>query len=477
MGASTGRDGIGGASVLASAELEEGDDGSARACRSATRSRRRSCSSAASSCSSAACCVSLQDLGAAGLPRRRARWPRREASGSTSTSSKVPLREADLEPFEVMVSESQERMLAVVEPGQARRGGRGLRALADRRRRDRRGHRQRRSCASSTAARWSATSRSRRWSTSARSTTSSPRSPTDWMYGNAEPCESSRERRPSADRRPAARALLASPNVASKRWAFEQYDSVVGSRTVRRPEDADAAVLDAPRGRPRDRGRDRRQRAPRRLRPVRGRGRGRARVRAEPRLRRRRAARADQLPQLRQPREAAASPGSSTARCSGLADACVASASRWSAATSPSTTRPSRARSTRRRSSAWSASCPIPARAAGIGLAAEGDAIALVGPFAPSLAGSELAKQRGELDPGLPRPRSARSPTALASVREAVRDGPVTAAHDVSDGGLACALAECAIAGGSAPRPTSTRWSSCAEGRARAAFSARGPAV
>jgi phosphoribosylformylglycinamidine synthase len=41
-------------------------------------------------------------------------------------------------------------------------------------------------------------------------------------------------------------ALLGSPNVASKRWAFEQYDSVVGSRTVRRPESADAAVLALP---------------------------------------------------------------------------------------------------------------------------------------------------------------------------------------------------------------------------------------
>ena len=38
-------------------------------------------------------------------------------------------------------------------------------------------------------------------------------------------------------------ALLASPNIASKRFVFEQYDSIVGSRTVRRPEAADAAVL------------------------------------------------------------------------------------------------------------------------------------------------------------------------------------------------------------------------------------------
>src|SRR5207247_1372797 len=38
-------------------------------------------------------------------------------------------------------------------------------------------------------------------------------------------------------------ALLGSPNVASKRWVFEQYDPIVQSRTVRRPESADAAVL------------------------------------------------------------------------------------------------------------------------------------------------------------------------------------------------------------------------------------------
>src|SRR5205814_4437854 len=38
-------------------------------------------------------------------------------------------------------------------------------------------------------------------------------------------------------------ALLASPGIASKRWAYEQYDSVVGSLTFRRAGAADAAVL------------------------------------------------------------------------------------------------------------------------------------------------------------------------------------------------------------------------------------------
>ena len=51
-------------------------------------------------------------------------------------------------------------------------------------------------------------------------------------------------------------------------------------------------------------------------------------------------------------------------------------------------------------------------------------------------------------DAGLPRTEVEPVAAALAVVREAVRDGLAGAAHDVSDGGLACALAEMAIAGG-----------------------------
>ncbi len=89
---------------------------------------------------------------------------------------------------------------------------------------------------------------------------------------------------------------------------------------------------------------------------------------------------------------------------------------------------------------------PDSERAAGVALAT-GDAIAVCGPFSPSLAGSELAKLRGELGPGLPSLPVAEVAAAIAFVREAVRCGRLTAAHDVSDGGLACALAEVAIAG------------------------------
>jgi phosphoribosylformylglycinamidine synthase len=90
---------------------------------------------------------------------------------------------------------------------------------------------------------------------------------------------------------------------------------------------------------------------------------------------------------------------------------------------------------------------PDPERAAALGLG-EGAAIAVCGPFSPSLAGSELAKLRGELGPGLPSMPIDRVKVAIDAVRSAVRDGTVGAAHDVSDGGLACALAELAIGAG-----------------------------
>jgi phosphoribosylformylglycinamidine synthase len=88
---------------------------------------------------------------------------------------------------------------------------------------------------------------------------------------------------------------------------------------------------------------------------------------------------------------------------------------------------------------------PDPARAPGIA-PGDGDRLVLIGSFAPSLAGSELAKQRGELSAGLPQVEINAVARALDFVRQTVRDGLVTAAHDVSDGGLACALAEMAIA-------------------------------
>jgi phosphoribosylformylglycinamidine synthase len=91
---------------------------------------------------------------------------------------------------------------------------------------------------------------------------------------------------------------------------------------------------------------------------------------------------------------------------------------------------------------------PDPARAGRLAFAAEGDAIAIVGEFTPALAGSELAKLRGEEIAGpLPplNPQAARD--AFALVRERVNAGDLHSAHDIAEGGIAVAIAECCIAG------------------------------
>ena len=104
--------------------------------------------------------------------------------------------------------------------------------------------------------------------------------------------------RADAGARRRARRRSTPVNDEPKTWVFEQYDQLVGSRTVRRPG-LDAAVLRLD-GDARHRRLARRP-AARRARPVRGRlARGDGR-RAQRRLRRRRADRAHRLPQLRQP--------------------------------------------------------------------------------------------------------------------------------------------------------------------------------
>jgi phosphoribosylformylglycinamidine synthase len=77
----------------------------------------------------------------------------------------------------------------------------------------------------------------------------------------------------------------------------------------------------------------------------------------------------------------------------------------------------------------------------------ESEMVALVGPFSPSLLGSELARLEGRLEGRLEPFDLRKVAEALAFVREAVRSGAVASAHDVSDGGLAVAVAESALRG------------------------------
>jgi phosphoribosylformylglycinamidine synthase subunit PurL len=117
-GSATGRDGIGGASVLASATFGDGD---------ATGAKRPSVQvgdpfaeklliEASLELIAAGLVAGLQDLGAAGITCGVSETADRAGTGIAVDLDAVPRREPGLEPFEVMISESQERMVAIVRP-------------------------------------------------------------------------------------------------------------------------------------------------------------------------------------------------------------------------------------------------------------------------------------------------------------------------------------------------------------------------
>jgi phosphoribosylformylglycinamidine synthase len=279
-----------------------------------------------------------------------------------------------------------------------------------------------------------------------------PAEPKEWIYGNADVLAERVAAAAGAGADPAdpasvLLALLSSPSVASKRWAFEQYDSIVGSRTARRPESADAAVLAIP------------EAGNAIAVSIDGNGR---RVACDPY-----AGTVEAVLECAQNLACAGAEPLGLTNClnfgnpekpgtawqldrsvSGLADACEAlgvpvvggNVSLYNEGPDgPIYPTPV---------VGMVGELPDPGQVAGSAFAKEGDAIALVGPFSPSLAGSELVKLRGELDTGLPQPDIAAVAAACATVRGAVRAGQVASAHDISDGGLACALAESAIGAG-----------------------------
>jgi phosphoribosylformylglycinamidine synthase subunit PurL len=439
MGASTGRDGIGGASVLASAELDEGELEKRPSVQIGDPFEEAKLLECCLELLDRGLLVALQDLGAAGLTSSAGEMAAKGEVGIDIDVGRVPLREADMEPFEIMISESQERMLAVVEPARLgdvlelcrkwQTGGAAIGEVTDGDRirvlRDGEVHADVPvgvlvdGCPLYDLA---------------------PEEPGDWPYGN-------RASLGRADAGEILLALLASPNVASKRWAFEQYDSIVGSRTVRRPESCDAAVLQIP-----ESGRGIAV-------AIDGNGR---RVACDP---------------YRGTVEAVLECAANLA-CAGAEPLGLTNCLNFG-----NPEKPTPAWQLDRAVAALADACeelgvpvvggnvslynegpegtiyptpvigmvgelPDPGLVPGIGFAREGDAIALVGPFAPSLAGSELAKLRGELDLGLPGVRIEAVRGAIEAVRAAARGGDLGSAHDVSDGGLACALAESAIAGG-----------------------------
>ncbi len=118
MGASTGRDGIGGVSVLASAGFEEADDDATKrpSVQVGDPFEEKRLIEACLELLEAQLVSGIQDLGGAGLTCAASETASRGGTGMEVDVTAVPLRQRGMAPFEIMTSESQERMLAIVAP-------------------------------------------------------------------------------------------------------------------------------------------------------------------------------------------------------------------------------------------------------------------------------------------------------------------------------------------------------------------------
>ncbi len=129
FGSTTGPDGVGGASVLASATFgEAAADGPASDDRAAAKRPSVQVGDPFTEKLLVECClelfaaglvVGIQDLGAAGVACATTELAAAGTGGMLVRLDQVPLRDASLGPPEILMSESQERMMAVVEPGRA----------------------------------------------------------------------------------------------------------------------------------------------------------------------------------------------------------------------------------------------------------------------------------------------------------------------------------------------------------------------
>jgi phosphoribosylformylglycinamidine synthase len=118
LGSSTGRDGIGGVSVLASAGFadDEADAAKRPSVQVGDPFEEKRLIEACLELYAAGLVVGIQDLGGAGLTCATSETASRGGVGMDVHLSEVPTREPGMAPFEIMTSESQERMLAIVEP-------------------------------------------------------------------------------------------------------------------------------------------------------------------------------------------------------------------------------------------------------------------------------------------------------------------------------------------------------------------------
>jgi phosphoribosylformylglycinamidine synthase II len=237
VGAKTGRDGIHGASLLASAEFSEESQQKRPNVQVGDPFMEKLLLEACLEAMQTGAIVAIQDMGAAGLTSSSCEMASRGGLGIEIELSRVPQREPDMTPYEMMLSESQERMLLVAERGREQEvltvfAKWGLDAVEIGRVTEdglvRVLHRGR------VAAEIPAHALAEEGPV--------------YQRPLAAPAPVANERfvefsAAGTDLTETFRRLLAAPAIASKRWIWEQYDYMVRTNTLEPPGAGDAAVV------------------------------------------------------------------------------------------------------------------------------------------------------------------------------------------------------------------------------------------
>ena len=242
VGSATGRDGIHGA-TFASEEISERSEAKRPSVQVGDPFTEKLLLEATLEAIRSGAVVGIQDMGAAGLTCSSCEMSARGDSGMVLYVDRVPMREEGMTPYEVMLSESQERMLLVVKEGRESE----IEAIFE------------------------------RWDLHAvriGEVTDDQRVRIFWhgemvadvpaehlVLGGGAPVYVRETRRPAYlddvrafdlsglddisgdDAAAVLKQLLASPNIASKQWVYEQYDTSVRTNTVVGPGSSDAAVV------------------------------------------------------------------------------------------------------------------------------------------------------------------------------------------------------------------------------------------
>ena len=232
VGSKTGRDGIHGA-TMASAEFTEGDEDKRPTVQVGDPFTEKLLIEACLELMASDAIVAIQDMGAAGLTSSSVEMASKGGVGLELDMNAVPVREEHMTPYEMMLSESQERMLMVLKPG-------------------------REAFAEAIFRKWEldfavigkVTDTERLVLTFDGATVADiplgPLADKAPLYDR--PWVPTPPRAPltdvpeSTDLAADLLTLMACPDIASKRWIWEQYDHMVGADTIQRPG-GDAAVV------------------------------------------------------------------------------------------------------------------------------------------------------------------------------------------------------------------------------------------